>query len=277
MTAGAAQVARAHEETAVVAVVAGQSIREAHVSRRVALIRGGAAPDSLPVAGSPEDRRLRRWVVQTMVTELLVEQEARSAGFPGGREPSRPLVAEVVVAVFERVTGHVEVSDAEVARFYAANRGRYVRAESRSVRQVVVREAQAAQRLAARARAEGIASAVRSVSVPGVDLEIEPAVFRRGSVGGALEEHVFAAEIGAVVGPVRSGAGWHVVEVTAASPERVVPLRAVAGGIRADLLAAARGAAFDAWLAAARRRKVRLLPGHEHPGDPAVPDAVHRH
>ncbi|MFB9468909.1 hypothetical protein ACFFR3_05295 [Nonomuraea salmonea] len=44
-----------------------------------------------------------------------------------------------------------------------------------------------------------------------------------------------------------------------------------------DLLAAARRKAFARWLDDMRARKVTLVPGLEHPGDPRQPDNHHKH
>lgn len=58
---------------------------------------------------------------------------------------------------------------------------------------------------------------------------------------------------------------------------RPVPYPRARAAIEADLLAAARGAAFDDWLAVRRAECVTIAPGYEHPGDPTTPDFVHRH
>ncbi|TYB59898.1 hypothetical protein FXF51_33375 [Nonomuraea sp. PA05] len=44
-----------------------------------------------------------------------------------------------------------------------------------------------------------------------------------------------------------------------------------------DLLRAARRKAFARWLDDLRARRVRLMPGLEHPGDPRQPDNHHKH
>jgi len=56
-----------------------------------------------------------------------------------------------------------------------------------------------------------------------------------------------------------------------------VPFADVRDDIADELLAAARGAAFDDWLTRRRAQTVTLAPGYEHPGDPSAPDFVHRH
>lgn len=48
-------------------------------------------------------------------------------------------------------------------------------------------------------------------------------------------------------------------------------------GPEGALLDAARRLAFVRWLDHARAHRLRLVPGLEHPGDPAQPDNHHRH
>ncbi|WP_220140160.1 hypothetical protein [Kitasatospora acidiphila] len=45
----------------------------------------------------------------------------------------------------------------------------------------------------------------------------------------------------------------------------------------AELLDCARRLAFVRWLDQARATRLTLVPGLEHPGDPAQPDYDHRH
>lgn len=261
----------------VVARVDGEPVTADDLAARLAVVRSRAPEGSLPAPGSPEDRRLQRWVVQTLVDELLLEREGRRRGFPSRRHPGESIDDAVVVAAFEELVAHVQVDDRDVARYYVANLQRYRHPPSRTVRQVVVGDAGTAATLAKSAREAGLTRVSHELARDPRAHRFERAVLRRGAVGPPLEPAVFDVEIGAVVGPLRTDAGWHVVQVDAASGERVTPLASVARDIRDDLLAAARGDAFDRWLARSRRDQVRLMPGYEHPGDPSLPDAVHRH
>lgn len=261
----------------VVARVDDEPVTVDDLAVRLTVVRSRAPDGSLPAPGSPEDRRLQRWVVQTLVDELLLEREGRRRGFPSRRHPGEPIDDAVVVAVFEALVAHVRVDDRDVARYYAANLHRYRHPPSRTIRQVVVDDADTAAKLVTSARAIGLTRASDELARDRRPHRLERAVLRRGAVGPPLEPAVLDAEVGAVVGPLRTDAGWHVVQVDAASGERVTPLASVARDIRDDLLAAARGDAFDRWVARSRRDRVRLMPGYEHPGDPSVPDAVHRH
>ena len=97
----------------------------------------------------------------------------------------------------------------------------------------------------------------------------------RGELSGPLEDAIFDAEVGAIIGPVRTEHGWHVVRVEAVSPESVVPYRDVAPGDRGR---APRGGAYAASSRPGSRSGATALaviePEFEHPGgsDPRVPE-----
>lgn len=259
----------------VVAVVGEVVVRERHVDGRAAAVRVEAGADNLPAEGSPEARRLRRWIVHTLIEEAVVEVEGRAHGATGRDDPSDPLAPALVRQVFEAVTAGVTVTDAEIEGHYRRNLAAYARPEVRVVLQAVVAARSAARSLVVLAREHGLEAAMRVVG-PG------QAAFERHEVtpgrrGRAFDAAVFAAAPGAVVGPVEGPLGWLVAEVVEVRPATSTPLAEVRDRIAADLLAARRGRRFDDWLAARRRHLVRIVPGNEHPGDPRVPGHVHRH
>lgn len=241
----------------------------AHVRRRRDLIVATVGRARMPADGSPEDRRLQRWIVQTLADELVLERHARSLGVPHDREVAHPFPDEATVAVFEHVTADVRIDDAQVRDHYERNLGRYRHPERRRVDQVITSQAASAGALAVQAADAG--------SLRAVAPDAQTHWLVRGAVGGELEERVFGADPPTILTPIGTAAGWHVVEVLESTPASVDALEDVADDIRRDLLAAARGERFDRWLNSERRRRVRYAPGHGHPGDPRLPDSIHRH
>jgi [acyl-carrier-protein] S-malonyltransferase len=152
-------------------------------------------------------------------------------------------------AVFVAVTADVEVGPADVDRYYHANVDDYRLPEHRVVR--------------------------HAIGGPATDRPLR--ILRRGELTGPVEDAVFGARAGEVVGPLRDPLGAHTVEVVEVHPARVRPPAEVRDEIAARLRAAARRRAFTAWLDGAAAERVRLAPGFEHPGDPAQPDNTHRH
>ncbi|MER7501104.1 hypothetical protein AB0L05_22040 [Nonomuraea pusilla] len=90
----------------------------------------------------------------------------------------------------------------------------------------------------------------------------------------AMAEAIRRHPHGTLVGPVADALGWH---VATAIPSPAPPPPSQPQHRRQPLLEAARRRAFARWLDDMRARKVELVPGLEHPGDPRQPDNHHKH
>jgi peptidyl-prolyl cis-trans isomerase D len=115
----------------------------------------------------------------------------------------------------EQVAG-VAASDQEIAAYYNANQATYGAKEIRVISQAVVPDQAAAKAIAARAR--GGASFVAATAPAGLsaaDISVGPQT--RGEFASLAGERVaaaaFGAQSGAIVGPIQSDLGWHVVKV----------------------------------------------------------------
>jgi parvulin-like peptidyl-prolyl isomerase len=190
---------------------------------------------------------MRRWVVQELVNEEVLAHEARLAGLPDS------------VELVERVTAAVAVPEAEIRAYYERNVDLYRRPEARRIRHALL-----ADEAAARDAAQRIGSATR--------LDV-----RRGEYTGPLEDALFAAAVGELVGPIQTEHGWHVARVDDMTPASVVPYTEARSAIEAELLTAARSRAFDAWLEGRRKALAVIEPEFAHPGDPIHGIPSHRH
>jgi hypothetical protein len=255
------------------ATVAGRPISAARLDERLAKLRHAPRGRHLPPDGDGQGASIRRWLARELVTEAILRHEAQAAGL-GNPDDS------AVTALFERVTADVTVPESEARAYYARNRDLYRVAESRRVRHILVKSALMARRVVARIRAgEEMAAVASEVSRDrgsrplGGDL----GKLRRGEYAGPLEDAIFAAEVGELIGPIRTDHGWHVARVEQILPERGHAFREVRGAIEAELLEAARIAAFDAWLESRRRALAVIEPAYAHPGDPIHGLPRHRH
>lgn len=231
-------------------------------------LRAGPVASTLPREHTSEGRQLRRWVVQVLVAERLVRAEADARGLTEADAPDLvelapdraamlglgSVAADVLTrnplarAVFVAVTADARVSEMDIERFYTANPEGFRVAEQRVVRH-----------------------ALDSVDRPLRMLR------RRGELTGAVEDAVFAAEVGAVVGPIVDPLGSHTLVVEEVRPARTRPLAECRAEIESRLVAGVRRRAFTAWLDRHAAATVRLAHGYEHPGDPGQPDNTHRH
>ncbi len=250
-----------------VAWVDGTPVDVSDVDRREADLRTGPVAPTLPREHTQEGRQLRRWLVQVLVAERLVTEEARRRGLTEADAPPLSSVAPdraamlglgsvaadlltrnpLGRAVFAAVTADVAVSSTALRTFYDANAELFAVPEERVVEHAID------------------------------DGPARRRTVRRGELTGPVEDAVFAAARGDTVGPVRDPLGVHTVVVEEVRPARIRSLAQARDEIAARLLAPARRRAFTAWLDLRMTAAVRLAPGFEHPGDPGQPDNTHRH
>ena len=115
----------------------------------------------------------------------------------------------------EQVAG-VTASEQEIAAFYNANQATYGAKDIRVISQAVVPDQATANAIAARAR--GGASFVAATAPAGLsaaDISVGPQTRDQfaGLAGDKVAAAAFAAQSGAIVGPIQSDLGWHVVKI----------------------------------------------------------------
>ncbi|MFF4125350.1 [acyl-carrier-protein] S-malonyltransferase [Microbispora rosea] len=267
-------------DAAIAAVVGERVVLAAEVDRRLRLMRGGPLAGRLPRPETAEGRNLRRWLVQVMVAEALAEQEAARLGLasehPG---PPEPLPVPELPSAPAQSEGTAVVPGAVLTLAGALRTGGVAAA---------VLAASPAARAVCRVLAAGREPAedeVRDYYRRNLDRFTTPETrwvrpfgpVRRGEITGPIEDAVFAARQGETVGPVEGPGGPWTLAVERIEAARREPYAAVRERIRAELAKENGERAFARWLDARHAGSVVLTPGHEHPADPAQPDADHRH
>ena len=139
-----------------------------------------------------------------------------------GQNRQRYMVPEQRVLNMARIgpdnVAAVTASEAEIAAYYRANAAKYGGAESRLVSQAVVRDKAQADGIAARARGgAAFAAAAAPAGLSAEDVSVGPQTKAQFSslAGDAVANAAFAAASGAIVGPIRSDLGWHVIRIDA--------------------------------------------------------------
>jgi hypothetical protein len=259
-----------------VATVAGTSVPSAWVEERLAQLQHGRLGRQIPPVGG-EVERLRRWIVQEIVDQLVEHHAARLAGWvrhdtAGSTDPGRPtLPTSVAARLFEVVTREVVVPDGESRSYYERNRDLYERPEARHVRYAIASSGRVAW-------AALLAWPQRSPRVGGSGVHYGELIrLVRGELTGPVEDAVFEAEVGAAVGPYPFRSGAIAARVEAVTPAVVASFEDVRPTIEAELLAVARARAYDDWLATRRAALALIEPAFEHPGHPVHGLPSHRH
>ena len=121
----------------------------------------------------------------------------------------------------EQVAG-VAASDQEIAAFYQANQATYGAKDIRVISQAVVPNRAAADAIAARARAgASFAAAAAPAGLSAEDISVGPQTRTEFTslAGDRAAAAAFSASSGAIVGPVQSDLGWHVIKIESVRKE----------------------------------------------------------
>jgi peptidyl-prolyl cis-trans isomerase D len=198
----------------------------------------GAITQRLVLAPAAVDARVPIGVARPYASMLLEQREGQLAlvpvdSFRAGLNPSdgdlqsfyaqnrqRYMVPEQRVLKLAKIgpeqVANVTPTDAEIAAYYKANQATYAGSETRVISQAVVQDKRQADGIAARARGgASFAAAAAPAGFAAADVNIGPQSRTQfsGLAGDAVAAQAFAAAKGAVVGPVRSDLGWHVIKI----------------------------------------------------------------
>ena len=128
----------------------------------------------------------------------------------------------------------------EIAAYYNANRATYAGREVRVISQAVVPTRQAADGIATRARGgAAFAAAAAPAGLSAEDVSVGPQSRQQFTslAGEPVAAAAFGAARGAIVGPIRSDLGWHVIRIDEVRGETGRSLEQVRGEIAARLAA----------------------------------------
>ncbi|MEV7184173.1 hypothetical protein [Kitasatospora sp. NPDC093102] len=224
----------------------GRPLPRTALDERLAALRNGPRATALPQPGSSEDRQLTRWVAQVLLTEALCEAVAAERSLPVG--PSMPAHLDQQAAV--------ELGSITAAAYEGSAAVRAVYDDVTATVEPSPEDIAHYRTMTARPPATRW-----YLALPDGELEADP-----DTLPTALAEALGEAPPGEWV---TAGPWTAALLSTSTAPEASDPTPA--------LQAAARRAAFVRWLDHERARRLTLVEGLEHPGDPAQPDNHHRH
>ncbi|HUE78122.1 MAG TPA: peptidyl-prolyl cis-trans isomerase [Sphingomicrobium sp.] len=157
---------------------------------------------------------------------------------------TRYMVPEQRVLRFGRIgpgqVAGVAATEPEITAYYNANQGTYGPKEIRVISQAVVPDRNSANAIAERARGGAtFVAATAPAGLSAADVSVGPQTRAEFAslAGDAVAAAAFAAQSGAIVGPVRSDLGWHVVKIDSIRREGGKPLAEARSEIAAKLTA----------------------------------------
>ena len=240
---------------------------------RVGLVK---TANAWPVVEGNRWSAVRGWAAKQLLVNDLLEHEAARLDV---RDPSSTVEwAGCLEASGEMVVQRPTVADARV--YFRENLHLHRVSEARHVRHILVANQSTARRLMIEARdlsSFALLAERESLDEGSRERLGDLGWIERGQLAGILEEAIFTAALGEVVGPVASAFGWHLVLVEAVRRPRTRSFADCRAAILTDLHDHRRRAALQAWLERRLAVAVKVPNGAEHPLSPGLPGSAHRH
>jgi foldase protein PrsA len=153
--------------------------------------------------------------------------------------------------LYKKVTSTVNVSDADIQKYYSDNKAQYQTPASRDVRHILVSSKKQADELEHQLKTGGSFAALAKKyskdtlsAVKGGKLTIE-----KGKTVPEFDKEAFSLKTNEVSPPVHTQYGWHIIQaLSAVKAAKTQPLKDVKPQIRQNLLQTKKTDAFQKWL-----------------------------
>jgi peptidyl-prolyl cis-trans isomerase D len=198
--------------------------------------------------------------VAELYTSLLLEQRDGSIGFvPSAMMQTNPPTDAELAAYYRKSIAHYSnperrklryamigadqaagppPSDADVAGYYKDHAATYAATERRKLAQVILQDQAAAQAFAAKVKAgTSFAKAAGELGFESQDVELGDKTRKEFTnlTSPAVAAAAFDAKEGTLTAPIKSGLGWHVVQIVSVDDVPARPLATVRDEIAAQL------------------------------------------
>ena len=205
-------------------------------------VRGEAADRGITLSDSEISNRLDQIIKQDFGGQKQFEQYLKQAHFTSEQARQRVelqlLSNEIQKQVLPQDSG---VSDSEIEDFYKANLSQFEQPETRDVRQILNSDQAKVERAKSLLEQDDSAASWKKVAARfSTDKATKDSGGLRAGVAEgqsepALEDQVFSAEQGQLVGPFKGQSGYYLIEVEKINPAQTTPLSDVSKQIGQQL------------------------------------------
>lgn len=220
----------------VLAVVGGKEITNAELE---AFLKN-VSPEQKMYANNPQFRGqfIEQLIIINAYAKLaedmkLDETEAYKLAMESAR---RDILAQMAIQKSQK---SVEVSEEEVKAFYEQNPQHFEKSATVSAKHILVAEEETCNSILeaiTKGETEFEAAAKEFSTCPSGNNGGDLGEFGKGQMVPEFEEAAFAAEIGQVVGPVKTQFGYHLIKVEEKNEASVVPFEEAEGNIKRTLM-----------------------------------------
>jgi foldase protein PrsA len=194
-------------------------------------------------------------------------------------EQAREAIRQQLVsqALFKKVTGTVNVSDADIKAYYASHKSQYVQPESREVRHILVPKKALADSLYAQLKsgANFAALAKKYSKDPGSAANGGKLTVSKGQTVAEFDKTAFSLKKGELSAPVKTQYGYHIIQaLSAVKPATTTSLDKVRASIKQQLEQQQKNDKVTKWLADTKKSycggKIKYQVGYQPNPDPCV-------
>lgn len=210
-------------------------------------VAGEAQERGIEVSEREIDQRLEQIKQQRFRDEAAFERFLEQSGFTleqAQRQIALQVMSERIQAEAVPTDSEPAVSDDEIQAFYDENAAQFSAPEARDVREILTKTREQAEQALSQLEADDSAESFEKVAK---ELSVDEATrdtggLRPGVVQGQsepfLDEQIFNAPEGELVGPFETDAGFYVIRVEKVTPAETTPLEQVSDQIRQTLVSA---------------------------------------
>lgn len=153
--------------------------------------------------------------------------------------------------IYNKVTGGVKVTDAEVAKYYNDHLSTYAKPASRDVRHILVNNKKLADTIEAKLKAGGdfAALAKKYSKDPGSAAQGGKLTVSKGQTVAPFDKVAFSLKTNELSAPVHTTYGWHVIQALSdVRPASQTPLKSVKASISQQLLQTKKTDVINTWV-----------------------------
>lgn len=153
--------------------------------------------------------------------------------------------------IYNKITGGVKVTDAEIQKYYDSHKSTYAQASSRDVRHILVNNKKLADSIESQLKAGGdFAKLAKKYSKdPGSAAQGGKLTISKGQTVAPFDKVAFALKTNELSPPVHTTYGWHIIQaLSAVKPATQQPLKDVKASISSQLLQTKKTDVINKWV-----------------------------
>ena len=244
-------------ENKVLAVVAGYEITEAELDTFLK----GLPREQQMYASHPQFRQQcleNLMAIRMFAAEAMEEKIDESEEFKKALDAAKTeILAQLAVA---KVMKEIKVEEEELKAYYDANADKFEKGATVSAKHILVKEEEECLAILAAINAGEKTfeeAAKESSTCPSGQQGGSLGEFGKGQMVKEFEDAAFNAEIGTVVGPVKTQFGYHLILVDAKNEASVMAFDEVRGQIYSQVFAQKQNETYDAKVSALKEKYVK--------------------